>query len=509
MINFSAPRAIIQRAMEISREQDVERLRQAALMLEAENKRLTQKLTEVMRELAKAKGEDASALQLKLAELERQLAMRNKALFGTSSEKRPSPAALEPTENKPQKGHGPKEQPSLPVMEHVHVLDDADKKCTACGGELDAWEGKFEESEEIDVLARTFVLLKHKRQKYRCKCGGCVETALGPQKLFDGARYSIDWAIDVAVSKYLDHLPLERQVRIMKREGLDADSQTLWDYLERLARPLLPAYGAIRAHLLAQGVIGADETRWLLMGAPADEKTKWQAWALSCANAVFYAILDSRSADAAREVLGGYKGTVMADGYSAYQSLKKKGGEFRLAHCWAHVRRKYVECETAFPEQTAQVLSLIGELYAVEASCPTGPPGDELRAQLRREKSKEIVRRIHEWALVQRVLPESGLGKAIAYMGGMWPGLVLFLEDPTIPLDNNATERALRGPVIGRKNHYGSRSRRGTEVAALFYTLLESAKLAGVEPRDYLRTAVRAALADERIPLPHEIAATA
>src|SRR5262249_4326606 len=102
---------------------------------------------------------------------------------------------------------------------------------------------------------------------------------------------------------------------------------------------------------------------------------------------------------------------------------------------------------------------------------------------------------IRAWALNQRVLPESGLGRAIRYMLGMWKGLTLFLDDPRVPIDNNLAERGLRGLVVGRKNHYGSRSKRGTEVAALMYSLIESAKLAGVEPKAYLLRAVRAAIA--------------
>src|SRR6478752_499704 len=128
-------------------------------MLEAENRRLTQKLAEVMRELAQAKGQDASALQLRLAELEQQLQTRNRALFGPSSEKRPVPELAEASEKKPQTGHGRKEQRALPEMEHIHRLDEADKKCPSCGGELAEGEGQFEESEEVDVLARTFVVL--------------------------------------------------------------------------------------------------------------------------------------------------------------------------------------------------------------------------------------------------------------------------------------------------------------------------------------------------------------
>lgn len=103
-------------------------------------------------------------------------------------------------------------------------------------------------------------------------------------------------------------------------------------------------------------------------------------------------------------------------------------------------------------------------------------------------------------------MPESSVGKAIAYMLGLWPGLTLFLDDPRIPVDNNATERGLRGVVLGRKNHYGSRSERGTEVAALFYSLLESAKLAGVEPKLYLHTATRTALENPKaVSLPYDL----
>jgi transposase len=146
---------------------------------------------------------------------------------------------------------------------------------------------------------------------------------------------------------------------------------------------------------------------------------------------------------------------------------------------------------------------LIGVLYDIEREAKTGPPEELLR--LRKEKSRPIVREIHDWALSTPALPQSGLGKAIAYMGGIWDGLRVFLDNANVAIDNNATERALRGVVVGRKNHYGSRSRRGTEVAALFYSLLESAKLAGVGPHTYLKAAARAALRGAEAPLPHEL----
>ncbi len=97
------------------------------------------------------------------------------------------------------------------------------------------------------------------------------------------------------------------------------------------------------------------------------------------------------------------------------------------------------------------------------------------------------------WLWTQAVLKSLSIGNAAAYVVANWDRLTRFLDDARIPLDNNATERGIRGPVVGRKNHYGSKSRRGTEIAAVFYTLLETAKLAGVDPVRYLRDA---ALAD-------------
>jgi len=205
----------------------------------------------------------------------------------------------------------------------------------------------------------------------------------------------------------------------------------------------------------------------------------------------------------------------MADGYGAYDALARASTGFTLADCWAHVRRKYVEAEPHYPGPCRAVLDLIGRLYAIEAQVPALSPGATaeeraatrtLRACLRAEQSREIVGEIRAWALGQRVLPESSLGKAITYMLGLWAGLTRFLNNPRIPIDNNHTERGLRGVVLGRKNHYGSRSQRGTEVAALFYSLIESAKLCGVDPKAYLLQAVHAALATPgTVTLPHTL----
>lgn len=493
-------------------ERDIERLRQAALLLEAENRKLIDKNLELNRENLSLKGLEPEKLQTRLELLEQQLQARNHMLFGKSSEKRTAPASEGATTEKPkapQRGHGPREQPGLPIVEVEHKLDEADRRaCPQCGGVIDAWKGQFEESEEIDVVERRFVLKKHKRQKYRCRCNACIETAPLPDKLFDGARYSIDFAIEVAVGKYLDHLPLERQARMMVREGLVVDSQTLWDQLNALARRLEAAHERLHQYVLGRPVIGADETRWPLMGKRPDESKTWQVWAVVAPDAICHKILSGRGNDACSEMLRDYRGVVIADGYATYKSLASQPGGFTLANCWSHARRELIDIEAFFPVEAKQGIDLIRELYLIEALCPNGPPGDEQRGQLRRERSVLVLDRIQTWMNTTRALPESGLGQAIKYIRGRWVGLTRFVHDPRIALDNNATERALRGVVVGRKNHYGSRSRRGTEVAALFYSLMESAKLVGIEPKAYLRRASHAALRGDVIPLPHEQVAT-
>jgi transposase len=504
----------------LAQEKDPKVLHQAIELLQNHNRALTEKIKELVAALALAKG-DSTFQQLRLAALERQLAKLTKQLFGPSSEQRTTdeePAGTDDQDDgkgkdkgkKKKRGHGPKEQPKLPVVEVVHGLDDGDKVCPNCGGGLREMEGQYEESDEIDVLPLRFVVKRHKRKKYVCRCGSCIETALGPDKLCPGGRYSVSFAIYVAISKYCDHLPLERQVRMMAREGLVVTSQTLWDQIEQLAWLVESAMPRLHAHVLSHPVVGADETTWELFGKKPGQGKSWYVWVLRVDTAVYYAIREGRSFKTAEALLKTFAGTLMCDGYVAYLSLSRAYPQVVLAHCWAHVRREFVEIEKSFPKQCGEVLDHIRALYLIERECEEkGPEGDDDRRKLRHEKSRPVVDKLVEWfyRTLPKCLPESGLHKAIGYMVHMWPGLVLFLDDPRVPLDNNGTERGARGPVVGRKNHYGSHSLRGTEVAATFYSLVESAKLNDLEPRFYLRVAARAGLRHETVPLPHEVKA--
>jgi transposase len=493
--------------VDIAREKDIEQLRKAALVLASENERLVSKVVELTKQLLGAQGKDAEQLQLKLAELEQQLAMRNKQLFGRSSEKRSRPNAAK--DKPPQTGHGPRQQPLLEVIEEpAFELDVADRACKSCGGQLEEWDGKSDDSEDIDVIERKFVRRKIRRKKYRCKCGACIETAPGPLKVVPGGRYTMNFSIGVALAKYLDHLPLERQVRAMLRDGLVVDSQTLFDQCQAIATKLKAACEKLRAYLLVQSVLGADETRWPVHGEK-EKASKWHAWVLASDDAVYYEVHDSRSAEAAKALLGGFRGVLVCDGFSSYVAIAKATAELRLAHCWAHVRREFLEIESGFPKDVARITHLIGLLYRIERRVARGREHDERRRRLRVRRSTVVLRAIQQWCLDVRCTPGSRLAQAIKYMTDRWTPLTRFVDNPRIPLDNNLSERGLRGLVVGRKNHYGSRSRRGSEVAAILYSLLETAKLVGVDPREYLRVALTAAIERGEAVIPHEMLAGA
>lgn len=478
-------------------------------LLALENERLHARLAELVAELARLQGQRApEQLSLELSRLQEQMGRLQQQLYGASSERRPRHDA--PADAKPpvRRGHGPKRQERLPVQPVRIELTPDERGCTTCGGTLQAIPGATEDSELITVIERQFVVQHVQRQKYRCACGVGVTTAPPPAKPVPGGRYSLSFAIHVAVQKYLEHLPLDRQRRAMQRLGLEVTTQTLWDQIDALARLWQPVYALIRDYILGDDVVGVDETWWRLLGQKANKPSRksasqrWWVWSLTCPQAVFYRIAPSRSAKLAAAVLGDFTGTIVCDGYRAYETLERQRQEVRLALCWSHARRKFVEAEPNYP-QCATAIELIGQLFAIDRDTddPAGLDGDAKltaaakRQRARSERAPPLLDALRTWALAQRGLPKSGLRKAIDYLLGHWKSLTVFLEDPFVPLHNNHTERALRGVVLGRKNHAGSRSQRGTEVAAILYTILETAALQGLDPARYLLSASQALLA--------------
>jgi transposase len=471
--------------LSVEKIQDPEKLRRIAGLLDREVDRLQQQVRDLVFENARLRGETLAQIDFSFPP---------RALQKALTEEKEEPPSTRPA-RPPQPGHGPRPQKQLPVVEQVHELPPAERGCGVCGGELAPMPGQYEESEEVTVTERSYRLVVHRRQKYRCRCNSNVQTAPGPVKLIPGGRYSLDFAVHVAVQKYGDHLPLERQVEIMARQGLETSSQALWDQIEAAAQVLRPSYEALGQWLLAQPLLHADETGWPV-NAQDTQKPRWTAWCLCNERAIWFRIANSKSEAEGRKLLGDYRGTVVADGYKVYKNLAQSVGRsgYRLAHCWAHVLRKFRDTEQTDP-RSGWMLERIAELYAIEREILVESSGDSTHhLALRQTRARPLLQQIQEWALAQGGLRRSDFGKAVAYVLSHWLGLTRFLEDAAVPLDNNPAERALRGLVTGRKNHYGSRSPRGAETSEIFYSLLGTAKLCGVDPVPYLRQALTAAL---------------
>ena len=476
--------------VDLRSESDIEQLRRVALAQQFQIEQLLKMLR------TKYEGED---LQQKLALLEeltkqqKKTAAQVEALQNETTQKKAK---------KKREQFGNTDQPALPVVDEIFELDDADKTCPACGGELSPMKDQFDESEMVDVVEVSYRVVKVKQQKYVCRCGGCVETAPGPERATSGSRYSLGFAIKVAIDKYLDHIPLARQERILHRHGLVVTTQTLWDQLNALGRRLESVSRALLARVLAEPVIGLDQTSWPRLDGKGDKP--WQMWALSAPGAVVHRIRDDKGADTFKSLIGEYRGVIVCDAAKTHEAGVRGNANVQLAGCWAHVYRKFEEAAPDHPEANL-ALKWIGELYEIDDRAGSDM---EKKAELRRAESVEVLATMKTWLWSQATLKSLSIGNAAAYVIANWERLERFVQDARIPLDNNATERGFRGPVVGRKNHYGSKSRRGTEVAATFYTVLETAKLVGVDPAAYLRAAV---LADARgeVLLPADFVATA
>jgi len=524
---------------------------------------LMHQIGSLTRRLAKATSRSEQlVLKFELRAAQRRIDELCRDKFGQRSERRGRKGSDTQKKKKAkQTGHGPNPQANLPRDPQLHLLDEADQVCPKCdpARPLEPWEGKTEDSEEITVVERTFRVNLHQRQIYLCGGCGFVETAFGPKRLIPGGRYSPEFAATVATDKYRDHLPLNRQSKRMGEAGLVVTRQTLWDQIEQLYVLLLPSYLALQTRILESEVVYADETSWRFMKKGSTRR--WWVWGATDGRRVFFLLAPTRGQAAARELLGDFSGVLMADRYSVYLALEKErtriggrqvlmlvdedeptaqpgyfnpavgtrdpaGGavrmptpDYTLAACWMHARRGFIKAARHGEAKAEEVLDLIAELYAVEAEAKAEVAQItdrdereaaliEARRHLRAERSKPIIDTLRGWLDSTLTVPGLPLDKAVNWINNGWRQLTRFLEDPRIPLDNGIAEQAVRGVVLGRRTHAGSRSRDGTQVAAMFYSFVESCRLAEVDVRAYLTEAARRALEDREIAfLPEDFAA--
>ncbi len=453
---------------------------------------------------------------------EEQLAAMKAALFGDKSERRADdgpgplfgqakpPPETETVTRKKRTQFGRRPQPELPTIEIVHEL--AAGEAEAQG--LEKWEGQFEESVLINVVPTKIVREVHKRQKYRATearnpdlCAIVTAQFTGAsRKIHAGDLYSLDFDIEVALAKYLWHLPLDRQVRMMEADGLTIDSQTLYSRIDTLAFYLeAQVMPRLIAEVMAAPVKLGDETTWKNLGKrPEGGKNKrFYLWAVRGDRAVCFSVFDSRSGKVAQTFLKGMEGVLLVDGYRGYDACA--GPKLILARDWVHARRGFIRAEDSNPVEAKWFVAAMKLLFDIE---------EELKGKslieigiARNERSKPIVEGIlaKRDELLPRTLPKSALGKALAYLKTYWSGLTVFLEHAAVPLHTNSIESAIRGPVVGRKNHYGSKNLKSGKLAAILYSIVETCKANDVDAREYLRAAMQAILTKHPVPMPWEM----
>jgi transposase len=466
------------------------------------------KLEEVNRRLANEVGEKSQNLLW----AQEYLDSLKKLKFGPSTERRQDeggplfegkPEAPEEYETKKRKKRtefGRRPQKELPVEDVVYTLSEEEQKNL----NLRPMKDQFEESKLIDLTPCRFVLKNIKRQKYASEdsTDPQIVTAPGPIKLKEKSLYSLPFSIEVGINKYQMHLPLDRQVGWMKGFGLTTDTQTLFAQVDTVAWYLKTyVIARFQEELKNHQVHIADESPWGNLGKENDSKKKFYLWAVRNKLCTLFEIYDSRSKKVARNFLKDISGVLLTDGYASYKALASD--KLLLANDWCHVRRKYIAAEKTFPTEAKWMVEQIRLFSDIEDLVKKASP--EERLKVRQDEVKPIIDgiklKIDSW---HSVLPKSSLGKAITYTQKLWPGLIVFLSNPEVPWHSNGIEGAIRPPVVGRNNHFGSHSLKTAEVASTWYSVIESCRMNGVDPRKYLIDTLTRILTKQPVLMPWE-----
>ena len=403
----------------------------------------------------------------------------------------------------------PKRKPRRkPLPDHLHRNDEIlspGSECSECGGSLRTLGEDV--TEELEYVPGRFVVNRIIRPRMACSCCDAICQSSLPSRPIEKGRPGPGLLAHVLVNKYADHLPLYRQSQIFEREGIDLDRSTLADWIGKSATLLEPLAKAIERHVLSGQAIFADDTPVKLL-SPGTGKTKtarlWayvrdeQPWASEVHPAAFYRFSRDRKGEQPAEHLKDYTGWMHADGYSGFNELYQSGRVSEIA-CMAHIRRKFVDVHKAQGSVIAEeAIKRTAALYGIEKEARGQSPED--RASIRQEKAQPLLDELAAWLSDQlpKISGKSELAKAIRYALTRIKKLRPYLDNGILELDNNCAERSMRCVALGRKNYLFMGSESGGKSAAIAYTLIETAKLNGVDPQAWL-TDTLARIADHKI----------
>lgn len=382
-------------------------------------------------------------------------------------------------------------------------LDPGDS-CPACGGEL-RFIGE-DVSEIIEMITAKLQVIEVARPKKSCRCCEKIVQVPAPSRPIPGSMAGSSLLAYVLVSKFDDHLPLYRQNEILARMGVDIPRSTLADWCGKAMRTLRPLIERIETSVMASEVIHADDTPIQVLDHARSAKglgkgvKQGRIWGYVCDQrpwngrappGVVYRYAPNWKAEHVQNHLCNASGILQADAYKGYSKLYEPDAagkpRFREAACFAHWRRDFHDIWKANKSSIArEALDRIGQLYDIEREI-VGKPADVRRA-VRQEHSKPKLDALRVWAEMQltRIPVKGDLASALRYGLGRWPAFCLFVDDGRVAIDNNPAERAVRPIGLGRRNWLFAGADTGAETLARAMTLIESAKMNGLDPQAYL-----------------------
>lgn len=426
--------------------------------------------------------------------------IKNK-LFGKSSERSPVRKDVEVEGLK--KVFGPKKvrlmlpserYPDAPLIERRVEFQER-PSCRCCGVLMED-SGMTEDSEFLTVVPAQYLVVRQMREIVRCsKCYGDMRTAPAPRRIKEGSSYSDEMIVDVAMTKYCDLIPVERYTAIAGREGLvGLPAHSLIESTHYLSDFVCGAYEKLRGEICESQVLHADETPHRML--EGDKKSNWYMWGFSTPKTSYFELHSTRSGGVASSLLMNSRCEyLVSDVFSGYgkavrdsndQRVRLSLPEIKNIYCNAHARRKFKESVDNFPDEAAFFIDRYGEIYRLESMAKEKAANEvlEIRSAMRKE-FESMRERSFEWSTSYS--SKSSLARAMSYFLANYDGLTEFLKIAELPIDNNSQERLMRNPVIGRKTWYGTHSKRGAKTAATLFSLVESCKLNGVNPREYFK----------------------
>lgn len=375
----------------------------------------------------------------------------------------------------------------LPIPEHLPRVEEVREPKEDVSGMKKIGE---EITERLECEPGKLYVKKIIRPKYAKENDGGVIIADLPSSPIEKGRAGASVLALIIIHKYVDHLPLYRQIEMFKRMGMDIPSSTMSDWVKTGAELITPLYNTLVKKILESNYLQADETCIQVLDRDKKKKTH-RGWYWTYrdpqSGLVIFDYHESRGREGPKGMLKNFTGHLQSDGYEVYKSFDKI--KVTLLHCMAHARRYFEQALKNDKARAEFVLKEIQKLYVVEKHCRDNNYSHQQRLEERQEKSLPVLKQLHQWLkeAVTQTTPESAIGKAVGYALPRWEKLMIYCTDGKLEIDNNLVENSIRPIAIGRKNYLFAGSHDAAQNAAMFYSLLGTCKLKGVEPFAWLK----------------------